>query len=112
MNQSSSQGMDIQKLTGLEPRHFADLVRASQLVFDPTGGVFGRHLKVDWSWFDISPHILNNLRQLGEKYQYSSPHVPMEIIWVQLTPETRSWFIDHKESLWQIEEALPPIDED
>ena len=36
----------------------------------------------------------------------------MEIIWVQLTPETRSWFIDHKDRLWEIEEAYPPMDED
>lgn len=112
MKQSRSQGMEIQKRTGLEPKHFADLVRASQLVFDPTGGVFGRHLHVDWSIFGLSPHIIENLRQLGEKYQYASPHVPMEIIWIQLTPETRSWFIEHKDTLWQIEEALPPIDED
>ncbi|MGK7878749.1 MAG: hypothetical protein AB4060_01400 [Crocosphaera sp.] len=112
MQPSRSQGMEIQKLTGLKPRHFADLVRASQLVFDPTGGVFGRRLHVDWSVFGLSANVIDNLRQLGEKYQYSSPYVPMEIIWVQLTPETRSWFIDHKDILWEIEEAYPPIDED
>lgn len=112
MNPSRSQGMEIQKLTGLEPKHFADLVRASQLVFDPTGGVFGRRLHVDWSVFGLSANVIDNLKQLGEKYQYSSPYVPMEIIWVQLTPETRSWFIDHKDILWEIEEAYPPIDED
>ncbi len=112
MQPSRSQGMEIQKLTGLKPRHFADLVRASQLVFDPTGGVFGRRLHVDWSVFGLSAHVIDNLRQLGEKYQYSSPYVPMEIIWVQLTPETRSWFMDHKDILWEIEEAYPPIDED
>jgi hypothetical protein len=112
MKQSNSQGMEIQKLTGLQPKHFADLVRASQLVFDPTGGIVGRHLNMDWSMFGLSPHIVDNLRQLGQKYQYSSPHVPMEIIWVQLTAETRSWFMDHKNILWQIEEALPPLDED
>ena len=62
MQPSRSQGMEIQKITGLEPRHFADLVRASQLVFDPTGGVFGRRLHVDWSVFGLSPHIIDKIR--------------------------------------------------
>ncbi|MEM8781145.1 MAG: hypothetical protein AAGF26_20285 [Cyanobacteria bacterium P01_G01_bin.49] len=112
MKQTNNQAMEVQKVTGLQPRHFADLVRASQLIFDPTGGVAGRKLNIDWSVFGLSPHVIENLRQLGQKYQYSSPHVPLEIIWVQLTPETRSWFIEHKNFIWQFEEVFPPLDED
>lgn len=112
MKPNNSKAMDIEQLTGLKPRHFADLVRASQLIFDPTGGVCGRRPNVDWSVFGLSHHVVDNLKQLGQKYQYASPHVPMQLIWVQLTPETRSWFIDHKEILWQIEEVIPPLDED
>ncbi|GBF82411.1 hypothetical protein [Aphanothece sacrum] len=112
MKQTNSQAIEIQQITGLKPRHFADLVRAAQLIFDPSGGVLGRHSQVNWSVFGLSETILENLKELGQKYQYASPHIPVQIIWNQLIPETRSWFIDHKNILWQIEEVLPPLDED
>ncbi|HAC63457.1 MAG TPA: hypothetical protein DCF68_07925 [Cyanothece sp. UBA12306] len=112
MKRTNNRAMEIQQLTGLKPRHFADLVRAAQLIFDPTGGVAGLKLEVDWSYFGISDSVAGNLEKLGQKYQYSSPHVPIDLIWEQLIPETRSWFIESKESLWQIEEAFPARDED
>jgi hypothetical protein len=39
---------------------------------------------------------MENLRLLGKQYQYASPHVPVEIIWEQLTLESPSWFIENK----------------
>ncbi|MEA5509627.1 hypothetical protein VB715_07610 [Crocosphaera sp. UHCC 0190] len=112
MKSTNSRAMEIQQVTGLKPKHFADLLRASQLIFDPSGGVFGRQFQVDLSVFGLSNHVIDNLRQLGQKYQYASPHIPIDIIWEQLTPETRSWFIDHKNIIWKIEEAFPARDED
>ncbi|ACK66329.1 conserved hypothetical protein [Rippkaea orientalis PCC 8801] len=112
MNRINNRAVEIQRVTGLQPRHFADLIRAAQLIFDPTGGVAGLKLDVDWSYFGISDSVAENLQQLGQKYQYASPHIPIDVIWEQLNPETRSWFIESKESLWQLEEAFPTRDED
>lgn len=112
MTRISNRAVEIQQVTGLKLRHFADLVRAAQLIFDPTGGVSGLTLEVDWSYFGISDSVAENLHQFGQKYQYASPHIPIDIIWEELIPETRSWFIASKETLWQIEEAFPALDED
>ena len=112
MKQADNQAQKIQEITGLEPRHFADLVRTAQLIFDPTGGVSGMRLEVDWSYFGISDNVAENLKKFGEKYQYASPHIPIDVVWEHLTPETRSWMIENKESLWKIEEAFPALDED
>ncbi len=112
MKQTNNRAKEIQEVTGLKPRHFADLVRAAQLIFDPTGGVSGVKLDVDWSYFGISDSVVENLQQIGRKYQYASPHMAIDIIWEQLIPESRSWFIENKENLWQLEEAFPPLDED
>ena len=112
MEQINNRAKKIQEITGLEPRHFADLVRTAQLVFDPTGGVSGMKLDVDWSYFGISENVAENLKKFGKKYQYSSPHIPIDVVWEQLTPETRSWVIENKENLWKIEEAFPALDED
>ncbi|WP_041933507.1 hypothetical protein [Gloeothece verrucosa] len=102
----------IQQETGLKPRHFADLIRTAQIVCDPGGGVSGRILQVDWSSFGIPDPVAENLKILGQQYQYASPHVPIDTVWQQLTPDTRNWFMEHKEELWQIEEAFPALDED
>ena len=112
MKQTNNRAREIQEITGLKPRHFADLVRAAQLIFDPTGGVSGMKLEVDWSYFGISDNVVADLRKFGQKYQYASPHIAIDIIWEQLTPETRSWIIENKESLWQLEEVFPALDED
>ncbi len=56
--------------------------------------------------------MAENLKSLGQQYQYASPHVPGDIIWSQLTPETRIWFLNRKDELWQFEEAFPALDED
>ena len=90
----------------------ADLLRAAQLSFDPSRGLSGRKVKVDGEEFGIPLDVMENLRLLGKQYQYASPHVPVEIIWEQLTPASRSWFIENKNELWQLEEAFPALDED
>ncbi|MGK7891319.1 MAG: hypothetical protein AB4042_18475 [Leptolyngbyaceae cyanobacterium] len=103
---------ELQAVTGLRPTHFADLIRVCQLIYDPGGGVSGRALAVDWMDFEIPEAVAANLRSLGQLYQYESPHVDMDIVWEQLTSETRSWFIANKSILWEIEESFPALDED
>jgi hypothetical protein len=112
ISQETDKSLQIQNITGLKPKHFADLIRIAQLVCDPAGGLTGRVIEVNWEMFGISPGVLENLKALGEKYRYSSPYVAIEKVWEQLTPETRSWFIAHKNLLWRIEEMLPALDED
>lgn len=104
--------LKIQQETGLKPRHFADLIRVAQIIFDPSGGVAGRILPVDWSVYGIPDPVAENLKVLGQHYQYASPHVPIDSVWQQLAPYTRLWFIEHKEELWELEEAFPARDED
>jgi hypothetical protein len=112
MSQETDKSLQIQNITGLQPKHFADLIRVAQLVFDPAGGLTGKVIRVNWEIFGISPGAEENLKTLGEKYRYSSPYVTIDEIWEQLTPETRSWFIAHKKLLWRIEEDFPALDED
>ena len=112
MNHETDKAIQIQQTTGLKPKHFADLIRATQLISDPAMGVSGIVVETDWEELGIPLNIAENLKLIGQKYQYSSPHIPMEIIWEQLTPETRNWFIEYKDMLWRIEEAFPPLDED
>ncbi|AFY31674.1 hypothetical protein [Calothrix sp. PCC 7507] len=112
MSQEHNESLQIQQITGLQPKHFADLIRAAQLIFDPTAGLSGRHLIVDWREFGIPLDVSENLKSLGQQYQYASPHIPIEIVWSYLTPETRIWFIEHKDELWRLEEAFPALDED
>ncbi|BAY78958.1 hypothetical protein NIES25_54370 (plasmid) [Nostoc linckia NIES-25] len=102
----------LQEITKLKPKHFADLVRTAQLIFDPTAGVSGRNIKIDWEQFGIPSDVAKNLKSLGQQYQYASPHVPAEDIWSKLTPETRIWFVENKDRLWQFEEVFPALDED
>nr|AFM92586.1 hypothetical protein [Acaryochloris sp. HICR111A] len=103
---------EIRQITGLGPTHFADLIRVAQLIYDPGGGVSGKVIQVNWLDFGIPEAVARNLRSLGKTYQYESPHVDLDLVWDQLTPETRSWFIAHKSVLWQIEESFPALDED
>jgi hypothetical protein len=103
---------EIQEITGLRPTHFADLIRVAQLIYDPTGGVSSRVVRVNWLDFGISRGVAANLRSLGKKYQYESPDVSLDLVWDELTPETRSWFIANKNFLWEIEEVFPALDED
>lgn len=112
LNQNKARVQEIQQITGLRATHFADLIRLSQLIYDPTGGVFGKVVEVNWLDFGIPPGVAKNLGCLGKKYQYESPHVSIDLVWSQLTPETRSWFMAHKSILWEIEEAFPALDED
>ncbi|MDJ0649338.1 MAG: hypothetical protein QNJ60_11590 [Xenococcaceae cyanobacterium MO_188.B19] len=103
---------EIQQITGLRPTHFADLIRVAQLIYDPCGGVASRVVKVNWLDFGIPKRVAENLRSLGKEYQYESPYVSIDLVWEQLTPETRSWFIANKSILWEIEESFPALDED
>lgn len=112
IKQNKERIQEIQQITGLRPTHFADLVRVAQLIYDPSGGVSGIVVEVDWLNFGIPRTVADNLRSLGKKYQYESPHVELDLVWDELTPETRSWFIAHKSMLWEIEESFPALDED
>lgn len=107
-----NKSIEIQDIIGLKPQHFADLIRTAQLVFDPTAGVTGRNVKIDWDDFGIAENIEDNLRILGEEFQYASPHVAVDVIWGKLTTETRIWFLENKDQLWQFEEIFPALDED
>lgn len=106
------EALNFQQSAMLKPTHFADLIRTAQLVFDPTSGVSGRYIEVDWQDFGIPDEVAQNLYLLGQKYRYASPGIPSDIIWEQLTPATRTWFVKHKDELWKFEEAFPPLDED
>jgi hypothetical protein len=112
MSQKDNESLQIQEINNLKPVHFADLIRAAQLIFDPTKGVSGIYTKVDWKEFGIPDDVVQNLQALGQEYQYSSPHIPIEEIWSRLTPQTRIWFIQNKNELWRFEEAFPALDED
>jgi len=108
----NNEALRIEELYRLKPVHFADLIRTAQLVFDPSKGISGIEREIDWNDFGIPDPIASNLRLLGEEFQYSSPHIPVEYIWEKLTPETRIWFVENKDRLWFIEEAFPALDED
>ncbi|MGK7948815.1 MAG: hypothetical protein AB4368_08420 [Xenococcaceae cyanobacterium] len=112
IKQNKDRVREIQEITGLRPTHFADLIRVAQLIYDPRGGVASRVVEVHWIDFGIPRRVAENLRSLGKKYQYESPHVSPDIVWDELTPETRSWFIANKSVLWEIEESFPALDED
>lgn len=112
MSQEHNESLQIQEIIGLKPKHFADLIRAAQLVYDPTAGLSGRYLKVNWEDFGIPRDVAENLKSLGKEYQYASPHVPVEVVWSKLTTESRIWFIENKDKLWQLEETFPALDED
>jgi hypothetical protein len=112
MSQNDNESLQIQEINNLRPVHFADLVRTAQLIFDPGKGVSGIHREIDWKEFGVPDDVAQNLKALGQEYQYSSPHIPIEKVWSQLTPETRIWFIKNKNELWRFEEAFPALDED
>ncbi|MGF1458090.1 MAG: hypothetical protein ACFBSG_03600 [Leptolyngbyaceae cyanobacterium] len=112
MSSPKQQSQEIQRLTGLTPTHFADLIRVAQLIDHLGGGVSGRMVAVDWMNFGIPPTVASNLQLLGQQYRYELPHADIEVIWHELTPEARSWLIAHHRHLWEIEEAFPPLDED
>ncbi len=112
IQQNKDRVREIQEITGLRPTHFADLIRVAQLIYDPSGGIASRVVRVSWLDFGIPRRVADNLRSLGKKYQYESPHVELDLVWDELTPETRSWFISHKSVLWEIEESFPALDED
>ncbi len=112
IQQNKQKIQEIQSVTGLRATHFADLVRVAQLIYDPGGGVSGRVITVNWMDFDIPESVAENLRSLGQKYRYESPHVDIDLVWEDLTPETRSWFIANRSVLWSIEESFPALDED
>jgi len=97
---------------GLRASHFADLVRVAQLVYDPSGGLSGRSVTVDWQSFGLPDAVVIDLKILGQRYQFASPHIPADVIWEQLTPASRKWFIANRTVLAELEEAFPARDED
>ncbi|WP_088893537.1 hypothetical protein [Leptolyngbya ohadii] len=107
--QSSS---DLIPQAGLRASHFADLVRLAQIIYDPTGGLSGRSFTVDWQADGLSEAVAIDLRILGQRYQFSSPHISPDIIWKQLTPATRKWFIENRSELAALEETFLARDED
>lgn len=112
MSQDNDNVSPIFELSKLKPVHFADLIRAAQLIYDPSKGVSGVSREVNWSEFGIPDEVAQNLKHLGREYQYSSPHVPIEDVWSKLTPSSRIWFFENRDSLWEIEEFFPALDED
>jgi hypothetical protein len=112
MSQEPKKSLSMQEIIGLKPQHFADLVRTAQLVFDPCSGVTGRSLKINWEDLGIPAQVVKNLQEIGQEYQYASPNIPQAEIWGKLTPESRIWFIENKDSLWRFEEIFPALDED
>jgi hypothetical protein len=112
MSQKDEESVYISEISKLKPVHFADLIRASQLIFDPTSCAAGMHLQVDWQEFGVPDDVAENLKQLGSEYRYSLPQVPPEIVWSKLTPTTRIWFLQNKDELWKFEEYFPALDED
>ncbi|MCP6757299.1 MAG: hypothetical protein NHB32_00700 [Fischerella sp. CENA71] len=112
MSRKNNESLQIQEINKLKPVHFADLIRAAQLIFDPATGVSGIYRKVDWKEFGIPDDVTENLKALGQEYRYASPHVSPEIIWSKLTPATRIWFFENRDDLWQFEEFFPALDED
>lgn len=112
MSQENENLLPPSELSTLKLVHFADLIRAAQLIYDPGKGISGVFREVNWSEFGIPHEVAENLKCLGKEYQYASPHIPVEDIWKQLTPPTRVWFLENKDSLWEIEEFFPALDED
>ena len=104
--------LSIPDTTELNAQHFADLIRVAQMIADPSGGLSGREIEVIWETFGVSPTVEVNLRRLGEKYQFSSPYLPPDVIWEQLLPATRTWLLENKRNLADLEEVLPARDED
>ena len=112
MKPESDKSREIQAITGLSSTNFADLLRTAQLISDPSGGILGRFPEPDWDSLEIPSGVVKDLKALGKKYQYELPPIAPDLIWEQLTPESRSWIIDNKNTLWQFEELFPPLDED
>jgi hypothetical protein len=112
MTQQTNKSLQILTTTGLKAQNFADLIRVAQIIFDPAGGLSGKNVEVNWQEFGIPPTVVENLQFLGARYRYASPYLPIDIIWEQLTPQTRSWFMENRSLLWRLEESFPALDED
>ncbi|MEM1278543.1 MAG: hypothetical protein AAF827_15680 [Cyanobacteria bacterium P01_D01_bin.6] len=112
MSPNKQRIQEIRQITGLRPTHFADLIRVAQIIDSPGNGIPGRIIQVDWLDFEMPEAVVGNLRALGDKYRYESPHVDIDLVWDDLTPEARSWFMAYRSVLWRIEEAFPAFDED
>ena len=64
LRQNKERIQEILAITGLKPTDFADLVRVAQLIYDPSGGVSGKVVGVNWLNFGISRDVAINLRSL------------------------------------------------
>ena len=97
---------------GLRISHFADLIRFAQIVYDPSGGLSGRPLVVNWQSVGLPEAVVIDLKILGQRHQLASPHLSPDLIWEQLTPATRQWFIKNRTLLAELEETFLARDED
>lgn len=68
MSPENNESIEIQEINKFKPVHFADLIRAAQLIFDPARGVSGIYRKVDWQEFGIPDDVTENLQALGQEY--------------------------------------------
>lgn len=98
--------------TGLRASHFADLVRFAQMVYDPSGGLSGRSLLVNWTAFGIPEVVVIDLIMLGKQYQLRMPDIAPDVIWSKISQATREWFIENRTMLADLEEIFLARDED
>jgi hypothetical protein len=111
MSQKDNQLLELE-LLGIKSVHFADLIRAAQLMYNPASCMSGVDIEVDWEALGVPDNVLENLKALGHEYRYALPHVAPDIVWSKLTQETRLWFVNYKDDLWKFEEYFPALDED
>jgi hypothetical protein len=113
MSQENEELLNIEQINKLKAVHFADLIRACQLIYDPARGMSGISRQIDWKDYGIPDDVASNFKALGKEYQYSLPNVPPEVIWSKLSEESRVWFMENKEELWKFEDMyFPALDED
>jgi hypothetical protein len=112
MSQKDNELLQLEEIGKLKPVHFADLIRAAQLIFDPASCMSGVDMQIDWKEFGVPDEVAENLKVLGQEYRYALPQVPPDVVWSKLTPETRVWFVTNKDELWKFEEYFPALDED
>ncbi len=112
MSQQNHSSSQLIPEAGLRASHFADLVRLAQIVYDPSGGLSGRSIVVDWASIGLPEAIVIDLKILGQRYQFASPHISPDVIWEQLTPASRKWFVENRTLLAELEETFLARDED
>lgn len=98
---SSQTWPELQRLTGLTQQNFADFVQAAQLLADLAQGLSPWYVRVHLRSPQLSPTVATDLLEIGQRYRRRSPYSNPAEVWRLLSPETRSWFIDHRQDLGQ-----------